>query len=106
MIKVKKQFIYIIAMVIVVVAVAIGTVAVLKISNNTAQTQTKVTPTIETVDALMKSAASTNDAAKAKAILLEARQQYVDIKDQDRVNAIDAMILMIDSPGKILITKK
>ncbi len=102
MIKIKKQFIYIIATVVVIAVIAISTVAVLKISNITAsQSQTKTNVTKETADALMKSSASTNDATKAKEILRQARQQYVEIKDQDRIQAVDAMILMIDNtPNK------
>ena len=100
MIKIKKQFIYTIIVVIIVTVAAIGTVVVLKISNNTTQTQTKVAPTKKTADALMKSAASSNDAVKAKAILLQARQQYVEINNQDRIRAVDAEILLIDSTPK------
>ncbi len=102
MINIKKQFIYIIAIVIAVVAVAIGTVIVLKISNNntTSNTQTKSAITLGTADTLMKSSASTNDPVKAKEILLQARQQYVEINNQDRIQAVDAMILMIDNTPK------
>ena len=96
----KKLVKYFITVVVVVIVIAVSTVAILKILNNTASnsnTQTNVVPTNETADALIVSAASTNDAAKAKELLLQARQQYVDINDQDHVNAVDAEIKMIDN---------
>ena len=102
MIKFNKKIIYIISTVVFVIIVAGGTVIVLKASNNNTQNQnqSQAVPTKATADALMESSAKTNDPAKAKALLLQARQQYVAIDDKDRIAAVDAEIKMIDTVPK------
>ncbi len=98
MINIKNKFVYIAAIVLVVVGVAVGTVLILKTSiNNKEQAQTQTNATIKTAgDNLMKESAGAADAASAKALLLQAREKYVQINDQDRIGAVDAMIIMVE----------
>ena len=106
MINVKKRYIYIAIIVIVVIGIAVGTVLLLKTTNNNnnqAQTQVQTNATIKAAgDKLMTESAGATDAASAKALLLKAREKYVEINDKDRIGAVDAMIIMVEnSPAPI-----
>ena len=94
----NKTYVFIIALAFVVIAAGI-TVLVLKSSssNNTAQTKSTTVSGRAAIDVLLDEAAVAHDAATAKAVYLKARQKYQDIGDTDRVQAVDAQILLIDS---------
>ncbi len=101
MIQIKKNFVYITAIALIAVVITVGTIAIFNISmnnKNQAQVQSDSNATIKAAgEKLMVDSASANTAAKAKELLLQARQKYVKINDQDRIQAVDAMILMIDN---------
>ncbi len=103
MIKINKKFIYIAATIVVVIGVATGTVLILKSANtSTTQTQTQTQAQKDaaikaTAEDLMTQSAKATDAASAKALLLQAREKYVQIDDKDRIGAVDAMVIMIDN---------
>ena len=74
------------------IGVATGTVLILKSANtSTTQTQTQTQAQKDaaikaTAEDLMTQSAKATDAASAKALLLQAREKYVQIDDKDRAD--------------------
>lgn len=105
----KKRIIYIAAIVLVVAVIAVGTISILRISgtkttNNSkdttnSQTKTQTTATKTTADSLLSQgikAIDSKDIPKAKTLLKEARQQYVELKNNNGVSNVDAELYYAD----------
>jgi hypothetical protein len=100
MIQTNKKFIYIaIAAVIIIVAVGI-TIFIANTSNNSGDTQseTKMIITDATTAILVLDAQKIfkTDPTNAKIMLEKARQQYIDLKNDNGVSNVDSMLCLFD----------
>jgi hypothetical protein len=100
--KDKKKIIYAIISITIVTALVIGSIFILKSINSPTATQTQETVTKETANNLKKSGITKvfTDPVSARAELVKARQQYLDLKDNNGVTDVDALIYQIDHPSK------
>lgn len=101
----KKRLIYIGIAALIVASVTIGIIMVINSSKlSTLDQKQNTTPTKTIVDSQTMDAVKilTSDPVKAKALLLEARDKYKALGDDNGVRNVDSQIYLIDHP----ITKK
>ena len=104
----NKKSIIIIAVTLVIVAVVVtGTILIVNSINSSNANKTPVVPAQESADALRvqaEEARKNDDAAKAKALLLEAQQQYQEVPKTDvTTNAqedIKAQLFLLEQTNK------
>jgi flagellar basal body-associated protein FliL len=99
----RKRLIYILIAILLVIAITVGVVFALKaINNNTNNKTTDTTITEATADTLKNQAVEAlenDDDTKAKALFIQAKQQYEDLGDTNNVIDTEAMLYLIEHPG-------
>ncbi len=87
---------------IVIVASVVGSIYILKSINSGSTTQTQTPATKESADNLKTSGVKVlhSNPTSARDSLVKARQQYLDLKDNNGVTDVDALIYQIDHPSK------
>ena len=100
MLKNNKKIVYIILILLLVIVVATGTIFIINSSNNKSadQSETKATTTIATAATLVLDAQKIikTDPTKAKTILTQARQQYVELKNDNGISNVDSLLCLFD----------
>ncbi|MEI6850951.1 MAG: hypothetical protein WCK26_03220 [Candidatus Saccharibacteria bacterium] len=99
--KNKKIVMYIIIAVVLVAVATTATIFALNMMGKKDSSNQKVVPTKESADKLKTKAIEylkNGDKTNAKKYLLDAKQQYTELKDTNNIVDVDAQIWMIDHP--------